>query len=234
MSQQNGFTLIETAIVLIIVGLLLGGLLRGQELITIARVRHLIAQHDGIKAAYLGFQDRYRALPGDYGGAAANIPQCNAVVPCVNGDNNGQISTTTATPPAPNEEYISAWEHLAKAGFVTGSYSYAATPAPTNTPVNPYGTLMQLIYDNAYQNDASVTGPIRHNLKTGNEIPSNVLAEVDRKTDDGDPTKGAFRFSAFSASGNAPAGSGFCFSATAPNRWLRAAQIINCGGARLF
>ena len=73
MRQQNGFTLIEIAIVLVIIGLLLGGVLKGQELITSARVRNLISQQDGVKAAYFGFLDRYRALPGDYTTATTNI-----------------------------------------------------------------------------------------------------------------------------------------------------------------
>jgi len=65
----RGFTLIEIAIVLVIIGLLLGGVLKGQELITGARVRNMISQQDGIKAAFFGFQDRYRALPGGYAAA---------------------------------------------------------------------------------------------------------------------------------------------------------------------
>jgi prepilin-type N-terminal cleavage/methylation domain-containing protein len=72
-NHRNGFTLIEVAIVLVIIGLLLGGILKGQELITGARVRNLISQQDGIKAAFFGFQDRYRALPGDYSAADTNI-----------------------------------------------------------------------------------------------------------------------------------------------------------------
>ena len=72
-TQQSGFTLIEIAIVLVIIGLLLGGVLKGQELITSARVRNMISQQDGIKAAYFGFLDRYRALPGDYAAASSNI-----------------------------------------------------------------------------------------------------------------------------------------------------------------
>ena len=71
--NANGFTLIEIAIVLVIIGLLLGGVLKGQELITGARVRNLISQQDGIKAAFFGFQDRFRALPGDYASASTNI-----------------------------------------------------------------------------------------------------------------------------------------------------------------
>ena len=69
----RGFTLIEIAIVLVIIGLLLGGILKGQELITSARVRNLISQQDGVKAAFFGFQDRFRALPGDYTAATTNI-----------------------------------------------------------------------------------------------------------------------------------------------------------------
>src|SRR6478735_3489802 len=71
--RQQGFTLIEIAIVLVIIGLLLGGVLKGQELITSARVRNLITLQDGIKAAYFGFLDRFRALPGDYTAATTNI-----------------------------------------------------------------------------------------------------------------------------------------------------------------
>jgi prepilin-type N-terminal cleavage/methylation domain-containing protein len=79
--KQAGFTLIEIAIVLVIIGLLLGGVLKGEELITSARVRNLISQQDGVKAAFYGFQDRFRALPGDYPGAVAafRLPRVAAV-----------------------------------------------------------------------------------------------------------------------------------------------------------
>ena len=93
--RESGFTLIEIAIVLVIIGLLLGGVLKGQELITGARVRSFIQQQDGVKAAYFGFLDRYRALPGDYSQANANIPNmgavCNTGGVGGNGNGNGQI-----------------------------------------------------------------------------------------------------------------------------------------------
>src|SRR5215510_8757466 len=94
---SKGFTLIEIAIVLVIIGLLLGGVLKGQELITGARVRNLISQQDGIKAAFFGFQDRYRALPGDYASASTNI-NCGAGS-CVNGNGNGRIESLSSNPP---------------------------------------------------------------------------------------------------------------------------------------
>src|SRR4051794_40083656 len=107
--QQSGFTLIEIAIVLVIIGLLLGGVLKGQELITSARVRNLISVQDGIKAAFFGFQDRFRALPGDYTLATVNITGATA-----NGNGNGRVETgaTGGTAPAGAEEHILVWDHL--------------------------------------------------------------------------------------------------------------------------
>ena len=58
---QKGFTLVEIAIVLVIIGLLLGGILKGQEMITQAKIKNAVADFSGISAAYYGYQDRYRA-----------------------------------------------------------------------------------------------------------------------------------------------------------------------------
>ena len=74
--QQKGFTLVEIAIVLVIIGLLLGGILKGQELINSARVRNLADSTSGIQAAYFGFIDRYRRVPGDW---AARLPRATAI-----------------------------------------------------------------------------------------------------------------------------------------------------------
>src|ERR1700704_2091521 len=62
---QKGFTLVEIAIVLVIIGLLLGGILKGQEMITQAKIKNVIADMPGISAAMYGYQDRYRVIPGD-------------------------------------------------------------------------------------------------------------------------------------------------------------------------
>lgn len=221
-TRQAGFTLIEVALVLVIVGLLLGGVLKGQELTTAARVRNVISMQYGFKAAYFGFLDRYRALPGDYRGAANNIPGCGA---CLDGNSDGQIA-------GPDEPQM-AWEHLSKAGFITGSYTYplpGAGPSPVNTPTNPYGAPVQLIYDGIYQDGAAATGPERHNIKTGASIPSNTLAEVDRKIDDGSGTGGEFRYSAFSGVDNS---GGACFN-TSTGNWQSATPIASCGATSLF
>jgi prepilin-type N-terminal cleavage/methylation domain-containing protein len=224
-TQQGGFTLIEIAIVLVIIGLLLGGVLKGQELITSARVRNMISQQDGIKAAYFGFLDRYRALPGDYVAASNNIKGVTNI-----GNGNGQIET--------GKESILVWDHLSKAGFINGSYTYSGmTIDDSNTPKNPYAGFLQLIYDNKYGDG---TGPARHNLKTGNQVPVNILAEVDRKIDDGLPYSGAFQFSTYAGPGGTePTAADCVVPATAgtpptPAQWKVAGESNNCGGASIF
>src|SRR5262245_2481649 len=62
---ESGFTLVEIAIVLVIIGLLLGGILKGQEMITQAKIKNLINDFNGVTVAVTSYQDRYRALPGD-------------------------------------------------------------------------------------------------------------------------------------------------------------------------
>jgi prepilin-type N-terminal cleavage/methylation domain-containing protein len=232
--QQAGFTLIEIAIVLVIIGLLLGGVLKGQELITSARVRNLISTQDGIKAAYFGFLDRFRALPGDYTAASTNI---NGVPTTNNGNGNGRIETgLTATGTTVAEEHILVWEHLSKAGFITGTYTYAATASGTTSPTNPYGVYMQLIYNAVY--GIASAGPARHNIKTGAQIPVEIIVEVDRKVDDGAPYTGGFQFSVYQGNASAPptenAAAACTTGTTTAGTWNATNGQTNCGGASLL
>src|SRR5258706_11767550 len=87
--KQRGFTLVEIAIVLVIIGLLLGGILKGQEMITQAKIKNVVADFSGISAAYYGYQDRYRAIPGDDSGAPARWSGT------FSGDDNGQVAGTS-------------------------------------------------------------------------------------------------------------------------------------------
>jgi prepilin-type N-terminal cleavage/methylation domain-containing protein len=230
MNKQRGFTLIEIAIVLVIIGLLLGGVLKGQELITSARVRNLITQQDGIKAAYFGFQDRYRALPGDYAQATNNINLAT-----VNGNGNGRIEVAAVGGVA--TEDIAVWEHLSRSGFITGTYAHNANYVAASAPTNPYNMFLVMRFDNDYSDTVPVAAIAnRHNLKSGNQVPSDILAEVDRKVDDGNPLTGTFRFTAISATGVAP-NPAACINNTppAPVVWnVLGAVEPNCGATTLF
>jgi prepilin-type N-terminal cleavage/methylation domain-containing protein len=223
--KQSGFTLIEIAIVLVIIGLLLGGVLKGQELITSARVRNLISIQDGYKAAFYGFQDRYRALPGDYNQASKVIA---GVASGVDGNGNGFIDIS-------NKENLYAWDHLSHSGFITGNYAYD-TPSVQPYPSNPYSAPMELAYDNDYVDAGGSTASTkRHILKTGAGIPSDILAEVDRKIDDGRADQGSFRYSA-NTNNNGVTGAADAYNkcATTDNLWNTQAVDSNCGAAVLF
>jgi prepilin-type N-terminal cleavage/methylation domain-containing protein len=223
---QQGFTLIEIAIVLVIIGLLLGGVLKGQELITSARVRNLIQQQDGVKAAYFGFLDRFRALPGDYANATSTIAGVAAGTPgCGNGDGDGQIENASNL-----YENILAWEHLSKAGFINGTYTCASSQTSASSPSNPYGRFLNLVFDDEYY--AAGTATRRHNLKTGGQIASDVLAEIDRKIDDGNAGTGSFRAQ---KNGGVDDTAANCYSTSDPKgAWVSTSPGANCGGVTMF
>ncbi len=120
MKKQTGFTLIELAIVLVIIGLLLGGVLRGQELINSARVKNLTRDFQNVQVYLYGYQDRFRAIPGDDGNAAARLPGPPAAInaPAANANNgliNGQWNSAN-----PADESFLFWQHVRLAGLAPG------------------------------------------------------------------------------------------------------------------
>ena len=180
--KTKGFTLIELTIVVVIVGLMTQMLLMGQSAIHNARVHDIITQQDGVRAAFMGFADRYRALPGDYAAASTSL----ACVPaCGNGNDNGRIDSAEAT---------LAWTHLSAAGYISGNYRMAGptdtAPNDANTPRNVYGAFITLGFDSAYGNGSQAA---HHNIKTGGMVPADILWEADVKMDDGLPYSGEFQ-----------------------------------------
>jgi type II secretory pathway pseudopilin PulG len=231
--NDRGFTLVEIAIILVIIGMLVAGVLQGQQLIQNARVRSVVAEQDAIATAVLAFQDRFQALPGDYREAAVFIA-CSPA--CPGGNGNGRIDDTGVP-----LESVLVWTHLSNAGFLNGSFSAtSSTAAPTadNTPRNVAGGFRQVAFDNRW--GYSTNPARRHNIKTGNELPVEILAEVDRKVDDAMPTSGRFQFSNYAAGGTAPAwggGANSCVNQDSPGPntfWNVTGGQANCGAASLL
>jgi prepilin-type N-terminal cleavage/methylation domain-containing protein len=97
-TSQAAFTLVELAIVMIIIGLLIAGVLKGQELIGNARVTSTVAQIKAIDAGVSTFKDTYAALPGDITTPNTRLPNCTAAENCslVAGNGDGILGTVAA------------------------------------------------------------------------------------------------------------------------------------------
>ena len=134
MNKQTGFTLIELAIVLVIIGLLLGGVLRGQELINSAKVKNMARDFQNVQVYIYGYQDKFKALPGDDAAAVAHLG-ATAMQAGV-GAGNGLIAGawdggTNGT--APTTEAGIFWQHVRLAGLAPGATSGTDTNYyPTN------------------------------------------------------------------------------------------------------
>ncbi|MDG6774772.1 prepilin-type N-terminal cleavage/methylation domain-containing protein [Thiomicrorhabdus sp. ZW0627] len=119
LQNQKGFTLVEIAIVLVIIGLLLGGVLKGQELIENTKIKAVKTGADALMSAVYGYQDRYNNLPGDDADLLAGATQAA-------GNEDGLITAAEAP-----------WESLRLAGFLAGSGAAA--------PENPFGGTTTLL-----------------------------------------------------------------------------------------
>jgi prepilin-type N-terminal cleavage/methylation domain-containing protein len=119
LQKQNGFTLIEIAIVLVIIGLLLGGVLKGQELINSAKVKNLATDFRNIPVYIYGYQDKFKALPGDDPNVLTHLGASGvqgATPPAGNGLIDGNWNSTDPTV----ESYL-FWQHIRLAGLAPGS-----------------------------------------------------------------------------------------------------------------
>lgn len=123
-TSYGGFTLVELAIVITIIGLLIGGVLKGQEMIQNARVTATIAQVKSYHAAIETFRDRFDNLPGDITAAESRLPGCSAATFCYSGNGNSRIGvgaqpwqSIDATVASENTQF---WRHLALADLISG------------------------------------------------------------------------------------------------------------------
>jgi prepilin-type N-terminal cleavage/methylation domain-containing protein len=182
--RQSGFTLVEIAIVLVIIGLLLGGILKGQEMITQARIKNVINDFNGITAAYASYQDRYRAIPGDDVGAAGRWAGS------VSGNGNGQVAgpynnALAGAPVAANESNL-FWWHMRLSGFIAGPTSGAGF---ANQPTNSVGGMIGVTSGDGTPGMMGFSGLIVCSANLADKI----AIAVDTQTDDQSSNTGSVR-----------------------------------------
>ncbi|MEJ2760847.1 MAG: hypothetical protein P8126_04745 [Gammaproteobacteria bacterium] len=203
--KQTGFTLVE----IVVIGLLLGGILKGQQLINSARVRNLADQNSGVQAAYYGFIDRFRNLPGDMkpadacsaiGSAIDTVNKCATPSSAPGGDGNGRIDTV--------DEAAAVWAHLSAANFLNGTYSgVLSTPGSATeyrvsavadgiVPPNAFQGPIMIAHTQDYIEGNSAASIVRLAYSFGGKIPVPLLRDLDQKLDDGIAGTGVMRASA--------------------------------------
>ncbi|EGW55755.1 prepilin-type N-terminal cleavage/methylation domain-containing protein [Candidatus Endoriftia persephonae] len=178
MKKQNGFTLVEISIVLVIIGLLIGGILKGQEMIQNAKYKNFVQQIDSYRAAVYAFQDRYKALPGDFNKATTSF-QAPSGVTVRNGNGDGTVSGGWCD--RNTEESCLVWQHLMLAGMIGGDVSAQGKALRRQ---HPYGGLIDAISTGNWANG-------RNELKIlMRSLPGDIAQRMDDELDDGNATSG--------------------------------------------
>jgi prepilin-type N-terminal cleavage/methylation domain-containing protein len=181
-SNRFGFTLIEIAIALVIITLLLGGVLKGQQLIDSAKVKNLASDFKNIPIYIYSYEDEYRFLPGDDRTATIHLTAVPGVT-TLNGDGNGIIDGAWNSPVTTDDSFI-VWQHLRLAGITTG---------PVNTgdsryiPTNAVGGKIGVT--NALTN-APITGLAGSFIVCSDKIPGKFAKQLDITLDDGNTAIG--------------------------------------------
>ncbi len=190
--HQSGFTLVEIAIVLVIIGLLLGGVLKGQEMIANAKFRNLQSEIQSYAAAIYSFQDRYAALPGDMSAAAAQA-QLNTAA--TGGNSDGRVGNgNNQICGGANAEACRLWQHLRYANLIPGDPTLAGANA---NPNHAYGGRIQ----GAFTGTNGTRTGIWFQLQN---LTGDVAARLDRELDDGTTNTGTVFCQTGCTGGNYP------------------------------
>lgn len=179
-SKQRGFTLVELAMCLLVIGLLIGGVLKGHELIKNARIRGVAQEVTQIEVALRIFVERYGDLPGNIENPNFQLPNCTSTV-CNARYGTSQALTTT-------QDRARFWLHLDRAGLITGVEEDGTT---VRGPLNAIGGRF---YTASTSIDSKTRSIIYISDKPNEFYMSPVTAElIDRLMDDGKPLSGEAR-----------------------------------------
>jgi prepilin-type N-terminal cleavage/methylation domain-containing protein len=192
--QQSGFTLIELAIVLVIIGLLLGGVLKGQELINSAKVKNMASDFKNIQVYIYGYQDKFKALPGDDHAAATHVA---GATNAANGTQNGVIQGLWNTSTDGDESCV-FWQHVRLAGLAPGSTTVSCAAGNAYQPRNADGGLIGV---QSVSTLTTITGMTGAYAICSDGILGKFALQLDTTLDDGEPSTGSVRAITSGASG---------------------------------
>ena len=193
LKKQGGFTLVEIAIVLVIVGLLLAGVLKGQELIENSRISNLAKDIDSMNAAVASYKERYRGLPGDSATATTNVDNGWGGTAFTAGGNDGLIGVIGTTFTVGANENTMAMVSLMYSGFIGGNPA-AGLPAAIIRPRHAA--------DGAIAVSSGAFGFVGRNVVCLNGLSGKAAGALDRRFDDGNPSTGTIRANRIVLPGN--------------------------------
>lgn len=186
--QQSGFTLVEIAIVLVIIGLLLGGVLKGQELVNSAKVKNLANDFRSISSFVYAYQDRFRALPGDDRSASTHVSGgTNATKPKAGEVGNARINGNWNSADKDDESFL-FWQHVRLAGLATGTPDTASNDY---VPRNAEGGVIGVTGD-AVLTAPAVAYPASFYV-CSQGIQGRYVRQIDTTIDDGNSKTGSVR-----------------------------------------
>ncbi|MDR2259482.1 MAG: prepilin-type N-terminal cleavage/methylation domain-containing protein [Azoarcus sp.] len=189
---QTGFTMVEIAIVLVVIGLLLGGVLKGQELINSAKVKNLAQDFRMVPMYIHAYQDKFRALPGDDGRAQTHV--CPAAIPgcTIDGNADGSIGGSWDDTVAAPSETVYFWQHIRFANLTSGPTDIASA---NFLPLNSEGGRIGIQSGGA----AAPLGVSGSYVMCSAGISGKYVRQLDNTLDDGDPEAGTLRAGATTA-----------------------------------
>lgn len=207
---QQGFTLVELAVVMLLIGIVTGIAVQARSYVRNNRLTATIAQVTTYKEAMQYFRDTYGFLPGDAAAARAILPNCTADTFCYNGNGDGivgessnsLIGSQAGTTSLPGVETTMFWKHLAKADLINSiEPNTAITPARfgiTHPPASAGGgfTVHYFTFNTGIAGYLKTALWMRMNNDfTGSSAYAVVkpieAAMIDRKIDDGSPYSGS-------------------------------------------
>lgn len=195
-ASRRAFTLVELSIVLVIIGLIIGGVLTGQQIIQNARITNAVNGIQAYQAQFQTYAQNFGALPGDDSSALTRFPSLATSDPNAKGKSNGQIGTASSfdtaetTGDAAESRYV--WAHLRAAGLVKNQVTGGSTAVQ---PPNPFGGVY------GFQNGA-FGGVFTTTSLCLDRVTAGAAQAIDARLDDGTSNAGTIQATVYTGTGS--------------------------------